>query len=208
MTDRPKGEAGFRRVRRIAGGAAASAAETQGADHPAREESKGPLPRWTKQRREDFLSVLAETCNVSEAARSVQMDRSGVYALKARDADFAQAWRAALERGYSELELHLIRQARDGTWRTEKIYDLEKDDVTHIKFTHSFPLTVGIHLLNAHRAQVQAYRREAVKDDAPDEAAALEAELNRIRERLLEPTNLTGESGDGETTPEGSDVGD
>ena len=199
MTDRPRGEAGFRHVRRISGGAAASAADTQSADEQASGAKQGPLPRWTKQRREDFLAVLAETCNVSEAARSVQMDRSGVYSLKARDADFAQAWRAALERGYSELELHLIRQARDGTWRTEKIYDLEKDDVTHIKFTHSFPLTVGVHLLNSHRAQVQAYRREAVKDDAPDEAAAqLNAELNRIRERLLGSTNLIGEDGMGD----------
>lgn len=193
MTDRPGDEAVLRHVRGtgiLPGVGCESLRDEEVVDLGPRR-----YKRWTKQRKNAFLEALSATSNVSEAARAVQMGSRSAYALKVKDAEFSAAWTAALERGYCELEMHLVRQVRDGTLRTEKIYDREKGDVTHIKLIHSFPLGVGMALLNAHRAEVEAYRRATSAEGASDEAMGLiDKELDRIRERLLaSPTNLIGE---------------
>ena len=210
MTDRPSDEAVLRHVR---GAGKLTDAEqvvlkrdavAARGDHVVKAPRKKGVglrhyTRWTKQRKEAFLEVLAATSNVSEAARAVKMERRGAYVLKAKDAEFAAAWAIALERGYCELEMHLVRQVRDGTLRTEKIYDCEKGDVTHIKLIHSFPLAVGMALLSAHRAQVEAHRLAVLGDGASANALEqLEGELDRIRDRLTAPTNSIGEDGDGD----------
>lgn len=210
MTDRRSDEAALRHVR---GAAKLTDAEhamlEQGSaatrdDHAIqtdRKTGKGirHYTRWTKQRKDAFLDVLAATSNVSEATRAVRMQRCSAYALKAKDAEFAAAWAVALERGYAELEMHIVRQVRDGTLRTEKIYDCEKGDVTHVKLVHSFPLSVGMALLTAHRAQVEQHRRATLGDGAPDAGVGLlDGELDRIRARLLTPTSPIGEDDIGE----------
>ena len=207
MTDRPSDEAVLRHVR---GAGKLTDAEravlkrdalANRGDHAVKASRKKgaglrDYTRWTKQRKEAFLDVLAATSNVSEAARAVKMERRGAYVLKAKDAEFAAAWAIALERGYCELEMHLVRQVRDGTLRTEKIYDCEKGEVTHVKLIHSFPLTVGMALLTAHRAQVEEHRLAVLDDGASANAVGqLDGELDRIRARLLAPTNLFGEDG-------------
>ena len=207
MTDRPSDEAVLRHVRgagKLTDAERAvlkrDAVPTRG-DHAVKASRKKgaglrDYTRWTKQRKEAFLDVLAATSNVSEAARAVKMERRGAYVLKAKDAEFAAAWAIALERGYCELEMHLVRQVRDGTLRTEKIYDCEKGEVTHVKLIHSFPLTVGMALLTAHRAQVEEHRRAISGEGVPDAGLGLlDGELDRIRTRLLAPTNLIGEGG-------------
>jgi len=47
---------------------------------------------WTPARREHFLDHLADGCNVKRACALVGMSRQKAYALRARDAEFAQAW--------------------------------------------------------------------------------------------------------------------
>ncbi|MGJ8477678.1 hypothetical protein [Sphingobium yanoikuyae] len=47
---------------------------------------------WAQKDRARFLAELAETCNVSEAARTVGKSRQAAYGLKQRDAEFARDW--------------------------------------------------------------------------------------------------------------------
>lgn len=46
---------------------------------------------WTEQQRAAFLACLAETGNVSDAARWAAVSRSGAYALRLADENFALA---------------------------------------------------------------------------------------------------------------------
>ena len=61
-----------------------------------------------------FLMRLAETGNVSAAARHAGRPRSYVYDCRRRDAAFGAAWADALEEAADRLELEALRRAVDG----------------------------------------------------------------------------------------------
>ena len=61
-----------------------------------------------------FLMRLAETGNVSAAARHAGRPRSFVYDCRRRDAAFGAAWADALEEAADRLELEALRRAVDG----------------------------------------------------------------------------------------------
>jgi hypothetical protein len=61
-----------------------------------------------------FLDQLAETGIVSSAARAVGVSSSAVYALRAKDGDFAAAWDQALEDAADVLEAEARRRAVQG----------------------------------------------------------------------------------------------
>ena len=68
---------------------------------------------WNKSRRETFLKVLAETCNVRAASKATGV-RSDPYTLRRRDPVFAQLWAEALAIGYERLETLLLQRALKG----------------------------------------------------------------------------------------------
>ncbi|MCW2382551.1 MULTISPECIES: hypothetical protein [unclassified Sphingobium] len=162
--------------------------------------SRPRRPRWTIQRRRQFLAVLAETSNVSAAAQAASMHRCTAYALKGRDPDFARAWKEALEQGYSDLELHLMRQSIGGTMRTETVIDGETKAVKQVRTIHSYPLTVAVRLLTAHRQEVESWRRETEAasgaGDDPGDVDALDAELEAICERFLAEDDIEENAGE------------
>jgi hypothetical protein len=173
MTDRPNGDADGAQLRRPR------------------------LPRrWTTRRRTRFLNHLAESCNVSAAARLAGVDRNSAYDLKDRDPTFARAWRRALERAHGELGLHLMAVSKNGSVRTETFIDGETGKTKQIKFIHSYPLTVALRLFLAHQAEVEAFRRASEADAADDDVdARLAARLDAFRARLLgEPDAVPPES--------------
>ena len=61
-----------------------------------------------------FLGALAETCNITEACRTVDVARSAVYQWRQEDAAFAARWKMALDIGAESLEDEAVRRARDG----------------------------------------------------------------------------------------------
>lgn len=67
------------------------------------------LKRWAR-----FLAQLAETANVSRAARGAGFARPRVYALRASSPDFAAAWDDALETGCDRLLEEARRRAVEG----------------------------------------------------------------------------------------------
>jgi len=64
--------------------------------------------QWTIAKRVAFLDHLAATCNISQSARAVGSSASGAYALRRRDAAFAEQWRAAIDLGYELLETKVL----------------------------------------------------------------------------------------------------
>ncbi|MDB5363478.1 MAG: hypothetical protein JWO51_4775, partial [Rhodospirillales bacterium] len=69
---------------------------------------------WTDHQRAGFLARLAETGNVSEAARWAAVSRSGAYALRLADEEFALAWAESQGQAVDALELEARRRAVEG----------------------------------------------------------------------------------------------
>ena len=69
---------------------------------------------WTEARREAFLLALSMTANVTTAAASVGITRSGAHALRRREPGFAVLWGEALASGYDRLEEALLMAALAG----------------------------------------------------------------------------------------------
>jgi hypothetical protein len=93
-------------------------------------------PAW----REPFLAALAESSNVSAAARKAKVPTGTEYKLRRGDADFRGAWLNALCEGYDNLEMSLLHRLRIG--------ELEG---TKTKNRRKFDNATAFRLLAAHR---------------------------------------------------------
>jgi hypothetical protein len=69
----------------------------------------------TDRAREAFLATLAETCNVSEAARAAKIGRRTAYEWRDDDPSFATAWDQAEQEAADKLEREAWRRAVEGT---------------------------------------------------------------------------------------------
>ncbi|BAK68000.1 hypothetical protein SLG_33250 [Sphingobium sp. SYK-6] len=178
----------------------------------------GRRSRWSGRRRSLFLSALAAYPNVAAAARAAGVSRSGAYELKARDEIFAWQWRAAVDDGYSELELSLMLQALKGTVRTEVVFDGATSSVKQIKLTRAPAPMLGLRLLEAHRSARPDRGAAAAGGDAEDADAAAVVErllqdMDVVYERLQEPCGdadamAEGEAESDETEPSGMESGE
>ncbi len=65
---------------------------------------------WTPARRQAFLDLLRDGVDVQRATARLGMSRRSVYHLRKRDADFAQAWDAALRQAREETGRRLIAE--------------------------------------------------------------------------------------------------
>jgi len=72
------------------------------------------MAAWTDQQRAGFLARLAETGNVSEAARRAAVSRWSAYALRLADEGFALAWSEAAGEAADALEMEARRRAMEG----------------------------------------------------------------------------------------------
>lgn len=68
----------------------------------------------TARARERFLTVLAERCNVSEAARAAGIGRTTAYEWREEEPDFAADWDAAEQTAADRLESEAWRRGVDG----------------------------------------------------------------------------------------------
>ena len=128
-----------------------------------------PSIRWTAPRRRAFLRKLAETGNVSEAARASKVSRSHAYALKVTDAEFAAEWADALESATDVLEAEARHRAVDGVEQPH----FHQGQVTGSVRKYSDSLLMF--LLKAHRPE--KYRdRSADAKGTPDEEIDREIE--------------------------------
>lgn len=123
---------------------------------------------WTKAKAEKFLTVLAETCNVSEACRQARVSSAHAYRKRQTDAAFRAGWLEAVGTAYERLELMLLERAFNGT---EKVIT-RKDGSEERMREYSDQLALA--LLKMHRATAAQ-----AKSELPA------ADLEEIRERLL-----------------------
>jgi hypothetical protein len=128
--------------------------------------------RWQKR----FLDHLAETSNVSEAAKHARIHSSKAYRLRREDPDFARAWLSALWEGYIHLEMEVLGRLRAG--------DNTADGGSKFDFTNA------IRLLAAHRdnaAKAMANQRNVSAAEVRD---SIDRKIEEIRRRLQHEKRL------------------
>jgi hypothetical protein len=132
-------------------------------------------PAW----REQFLAALAESSNVSAAARKAEVPTGTVYKLRRGDADFRGAWFDALCEGYDNLEMPLLHRLRIG--------ELEG---TKAKSRRKFDNATAFRLLAAHRDAVR--QQKALRADEDEDAilASINTKLDAMRAREKAAQNL------------------
>ncbi len=155
------------------------------------------VARWTKARKGLFLERLAATSNVAESARAAGVTARAAYDLRARDPDFDAAWKAALDIGFAELEMLVLRHALTGSERTETVKDGPEGTLKQVKTVHSYPLAVALRLLAVHREEVERFRLMEAARNGCDEAVLdrIRAEMAQVRTRIAGAA--LDEAGDG-----------
>lgn len=151
---------------------------------------------WTIKRRAQFLEVLQASCNVSEAARSIGLTPLSVYKVRRRDPVFAAQWAEALEQGYAELEMLLLRQSIHGSETTETLEDGGGAGARRTRKVHSFPHAIGLRLLLAHRETVDSFRQERGIDRPGSEE--VQSEIRRRMAAMRKPDDAPGREDDGD----------
>ena len=132
----------------------------------------GEQPGLNRHWRGLFLDCLAETSNVSEAARTAGINASRAYKVRREEPDFAKAWLRALWEGYVHLEMEVLRRLREGDVKTASD---EKYDFAN-----------AIRLLSAHRdnaARAQAAERNV---SAAEVRASIDRKIEEIRLKVIQ----------------------
>ena len=139
-----------------------------------------PAQKWTSARRAAFLAALAETGNVSRAARAAKASRSRAYQLKADDPQFAEEWAGALEIATDALDAEARRRAMDGV-ETPRFHQGQIAGTVK-KYSDSLLMF----LLRAHRPDLYRERagltsnRQDAHDSDEDYAGARDALADRL----------------------------
>ena len=122
-----------------------------------------------------FLAELAETSNVSAAARKGKVDTSTVYERRRKDAGFAREWQVALCEGYDNLEMETLFRLRTGEIKAS----------TAKRGVRQYDNALALRLLLAHRDSATRERAMRAHEDARTVRAAIDAKLEEMRERVL-----------------------
>lgn len=115
--------------------------------------------RSLAQRRETFLAHFAANCSVKDAAAVAGVPTDTLYLWRRTEAEFADAWRAALTAGYETLEARLLEHALAGGARDA---DTMLDGVAGSRI-EPLNIELALKLLAAHRAG----KREQVRRGRP-----------------------------------------
>jgi hypothetical protein len=131
---------------------------------------------WSQARAREFLSVLAETLNVSEAVRRSGLSSVTAYRRRQTDAAFRAAWLQAVGEAYRRLELVLLERAFNGIDKVIRRRDGSEERMRH------YSDELGFKLLKMHRDT--AMESEAAADTPVDEMDEIRARLIRKLQRL------------------------
>lgn len=139
----------------------------------------GPEPRRviaSRNWRDQFLALLAETANVSHAATQAKISVSHVYKIRREDRGFARAWQSALCEGYDNLELALLQRLLAG----------EAKDESGRKYDNA----TAFRLLMAHKDEVARGRAQQENETEEEIIAQIEAKIEAMRAREKEALAL------------------
>ena len=73
--------------------------------------ARARLKQWTPRVEERFFAALTATCNVKAACAEVGLSAASAYNHRKRRPDFARAWDAAIEAGFTQIECALLEAA-------------------------------------------------------------------------------------------------
>lgn len=119
---------------------------------------------------EAFLDTLAETSNVSEAARRNGWTTKPWYELRRRNPAFARRWLEALSEGYEELEMEMLARARFG--------------ISKRADEPAFNEAVSLRLLMAHKNAVALQRAIRSGLGVEELRERLDRKIARVKESL------------------------
>lgn len=156
----------------------------RGGEKPQRK--RASKREWSKEKVGEFLSTLAETCNVTEACRQSGVSVASAYKRRKGNADFRASWREAIGIAYSRLELELLERAFVGV---EKI--LTRRDGSEERM-REYSNQLGLSLLKMHRDTAV----EAAPENEPDNIDEIRDRLFNKLERLRKREEAQGSSHD------------
>lgn len=133
---------------------------------------------YSKPRASAFLTVLAETCNVSEACRRSGLPMTVAYRRRKNDAAFRAGWLDAIATAYRRLELVLLERAFNGTEKLIKRRDGSEERM------REYSDALGLNLLKLHQASAAEAEVELPQADADEVRERLIAKLKRLRQRF------------------------
>jgi len=139
---------------------------------------KASRRNWTKTKESKFLSVLAETCNVTEAARQAGICLSYAYKRRASNAGFRAGWMQAIGDAYQRLELVLLDRAFNGTEKVVKRRDGSEDRM--LEYSNQ----LGLSLLKMHRNTAAEAASEMPPQDVGEMREQLVKKLLRLKKRI------------------------
>jgi hypothetical protein len=120
---------------------------------------------WSPEKQRLFISELADTGSVTEAAYAVGMSTKSAYALRrAPDgAGFARAWAAAIRQGMDRLVDVCLERAMEGS--EIPIFDRNGSCIGHRKVQHD---RLAMFLLRAHMPELfrDAHRADRARGEA------------------------------------------
>ena len=146
----------------------------------------GRASDWTQDKADRFVEVLAESCNVSLAARAIRRSLTNVYLQRSRDAAFRTAWDQALSIGYARLEMEMLERALHGV---EKVVALKNGESRIIR---EYNDRVALALLRHHRDSVAAFESGVDAEEYDEACERIIDKLARLRER--DESKAEGES--------------
>ncbi len=139
---------------------------------------------WTKADVRIFMDALAETLNVSEAARIAGKSRAGAYARRQRYPEFAKAWQQAIDIGYAELEAALLRDLLFG----QEVEEVTLDGAGAVqvrKIKRGRDQRIALAMLDRWHDKVALSRQGAMGrgPETPSNVARLKKALAELREK-------------------------
>ena len=138
---------------------------------------KAAVRDWSRSKGRAFLSVLGETCNVSEACRTSGVPVTVAYRRRKTDAAFRAAWLEAIAIAYQRLELVLLDRAFNGTEKLIKRRDGSEERM--LEYSNQLGLT----LLKLHRDSAVAANTELPAEDVDELRDRLVKKLGRLKAR-------------------------
>jgi hypothetical protein len=132
---------------------------------------------WSRAKAEAFLSVLATTCNVSEACRRGRVSMTVVYRRRKMDAAFRAGWLEAIAEGYRRLELVLLDRAFNGTEKVIRRRDGSEERM--IEYSNQ----LGLQLFKMHRETAAEAEVELTAEDVAEIRERLVRKLQRLKRR-------------------------
>ena len=132
---------------------------------------------WTTTKEKEFLSALAETCNIRLAAEIAGVSVGHAYKKRKSDAAFRAGWLEAMSTAYSRLELVLLDRAFNGTEKVITRKDGSEERM--LEYSNQLALT----LLKMHRDSAVEAEVELSDDHLQEVRERLFNKLQRLRKR-------------------------